>query len=204
MASNNTAAARAAADRAAAEAAARAEANRAAAEKVASDEAAAKAAASKPAPAKPAPVAAPTRALAPISVTRWSEAAFKQARHSITPEAETPREHLLNPAYFAHIAPKVNAHDIIEVRPADGAFYMELYVWAKGSNWLHVSELTSVERPTLSGLVAADGKFSIEFVDGARKYRVVRTADRAELASGFETPALASAWLDGNKAKVAA
>lgn len=146
----------------------------------------------------------PARALAPISVTRWSEAAFKQARHAIAPEAETPVEHLLNPAYFAHIAPKVNAHDVLEVRPADGSYYMELYVWAKGSNWLQVSVLRAIERPTLAAVPAADARFSIEFVDGAKKYRVIRAADRAELASGFETPEVANAWLDGNKGRLAA
>lgn len=145
----------------------------------------------------------PVRMLAPISVTRWSEAAFKQGRHAIAPEADTPLEHLLNPAYFAHIAPKVNAGDIIEVRPAGGLFYKELYVWAKGANWLHVSELVSIERPSMEA-VAADDKFSIDFVDGAKKYRVIRNSDRAELASGFDTPDIANAWLQGNKAKVAA
>ncbi|MCK1501498.1 hypothetical protein [Bradyrhizobium sp. 188] len=156
-----------------------------------------------PAAATPVP-AKPVRALAPISVTRWSEAAFKQGRHAITPDADTPVEHLLNPAYFAHIAPKVNSGDVIEVRPADNLFYLELYVWAKGSNWLHVSELRRIERPSMAAVAAEDGKFSIEFVDGAKKYRVIRNSDRAELSNGFETPEIANAWLAGNRSKVAA
>ncbi|MGY4295375.1 hypothetical protein ACVWXN_003470 [Bradyrhizobium sp. i1.4.4] len=129
---------------------------------------------------------------------------FKQARHAIAPEAETPVEHMLNPAYFAHIAPKVNALDVIEVRPADNSYYMELYVWAKGSNWLQVSVLRAIERPALAAVAAIDERFSIEFVDGAKKHRIIRKADRAELASGFETEALANAWLTGNLGQLAA
>lgn len=148
--------------------------------------------------------AEPVRNVPPLTVARWSEAQFKQARHAVTPEGGVLVEDLLDPAYFAHVAPKMNAGDIIEVRPADGAFYAELYIWAKGPSWLQVSLLKQLDRPGPAAVRSALKGFSIEFVEGVAKHRVVRDGDRAEIARGFETPAAANAWLEANKVRIAA
>lgn len=147
--------------------------------------------------------AAPARKVSPIIIARWSEAQFKQARHAITPEPGTVLEDLLNPAYYANIAPRVNVGDVIEARPADGAYYAEIYVWAKGPNWLHVSPVRYMERPPAAAAADTRG-FSIEFVEGPTKHRVVRDGDRAELARGFESADEANAWLKANLGQLAA
>jgi hypothetical protein len=152
----------------------------------------------------PEAAAAPPRTLAPLIVARWSEAQFKQARHAIAPEAGTPYSDLLSPAYYAHIAPKVNAGDVIEVRPADGSYYAEIYVWAKGANWLQVSELTKIAPPKSVALPSVNKAFSIEFVEGAAKHRVIRNSDRAMVAQNFDTVDAANAWLAENGSRIAA
>lgn len=157
-----------------------------------------------PKAAAPAAAIVPRKA-APLIVSRWSESQFKQARHAITPEAGTRLiEDLTDPAYYAHIASKVNAGDVIEARPSDGAFYAELYVWAKGATWLQVSLLKHLVRPGPSAVPAATKGFSIEFVEGAAKHRIVRDSDRAELARGFDSPDAANTWLEANKIRIAA
>lgn len=157
----------------------------------------------------PAPAAADKpvqreRILSPLVMSRWSEAAFVQARHAIRPEANTPYGDLLNPAYFAHIAPKVNAGDVLEVRPAEGTYYAELYVWAKGPSWLQVSELVKIERPQHSALPALNKAFSIDFVEGPAKHRVIRKSDSQVMAQHFDSPDAANAWLAQNAGRIAA
>jgi len=188
-------------------AAAEAETQAAAAPAPAAPPAAARVAEKPPAPAAAPvadkPVPAP-RKVAALTVSRWSEAAFKQARHAITPEAGTPVEDLLNPAFYANIAGKMNAGDIVEARPADGAYYLELYVWDRGDNWAQVGVLRALERPGPVAVPSTDDAFLIEFVDGAKKHRVLRKSDKAEVAHGFATVAAANAWLEHNRGKLAA
>ena len=162
----------------------------------------------KAAPAKVAvaPAVAPpiVRSNKPLILARWSEAQFKQARHAISPEPGTRYEEILDPAFFANIAPKVNSGDIIEVRPGDGSYYAELYVWNKGANWLQVSELKRIERPTAGLMPAANTAFSIEFVEGPHKHRVLRNSDRGVIAHGFDSPEAANLWLAQNLGRIAA
>lgn len=156
-------------------------------------------------PAKePAAEAAPARAVSPLIIARWSEAQFIQARHAIRPEVNTPFLHLLDPAYYANIAPKLNAGDILEVRPAEGSYYAELYVWGKGPNWAQVSLLRRIDRPADAALPSANKAFSIEFVEGPFKHRVIRNSDRAVVAHGFDSPDAANAWLLQNGSRIAA
>ncbi len=140
--------------------------------------------------------------MTPLIVSRWSEAQFIQARHSIKPEAGTAYEDLFDPSYFAHIALKLNVGDIIEVRPAEASYYAELYVWAKGQGWAKVSVLNKIERP--ADTVVAPKGFSIDFVEGASKHRVLRDSDRQVVAKGFDTPEAANAWLAQNAGRIAA
>jgi hypothetical protein len=167
------------------------------------------AAAAPPAPpvaAKPEatkPAAPPPRFVA-LNVSRWSEAQFKQSRHAVSPEANTPYLHLFDPAYFAHIAPKVNANDVIEVRPAEGSYYAELYIWSKGPNWLQVSELRKIDRPSSGVLPSVDKNFSVEFVEGPSAHRVIRNSDRGVVAQGFDSPETANTWLANNIKRIAA
>lgn len=144
------------------------------------------------------------RAISPLIVARWSEAQFKQARHAISPEANTDYLNLFDPAYFSHIAPKVNANDIIEVRPPEGTYYAELYVWAKGPNWLQVSEIVRIERPTTVALPSISKAFSIDFVDGPAKHRVIRNSDSQVMAQHFESIEGANSWLAQNANRIAA
>jgi hypothetical protein len=144
------------------------------------------------------------RAVKPLILARWSEAQFVQNRHAVRPEASTAYEDVLDPGYFAHIAPKLNANDIIEVRPAEGSYYAELYVWSKGPNWAQVSELKRIERPASGVLPSANKAFSIEFVDGPAAHRVIRNSDRGVVAQGFNSPETANAWLSANVKQIAA
>jgi hypothetical protein len=156
-----------------------------------------------PAAAAAAPAAA-ARNVTPLIVARWSEAQFTQARHAIRPEANTPYADLLDPGYYAHIAGKVNVNDILEVRPAEGSYYAEMYVWAKGPSWLQVSELVRIARPANAVLASVNQAFAIDFVDGPAKHRVIRKSDRQVMGQGFDSPEAANAWLAQNSGRLAA
>ncbi len=171
------------------------------------DAKAAAAAATSPAPAKPEKTAEALpvkRAVAPLIASRWSEAQFVQARHSVRPEAGTAYEDLFNPAYFAHIAAKLRAGDIVEARPAEGSYYAELYVWAVGPGWAQVSELTKIQRPAGVADASANKGFAVDFVEGTSKHRIIRLSDRQVMAKGFDTPEAAREWLAANAAQIAA
>jgi hypothetical protein len=154
--------------------------------------------------AKAVAAAPPARSVTPLILARWSEAQFTQARHAVRPEANTRYADLLDPAYWAHLAPKILANDVIEVRPAEGGYYAELYVWAKGPNWLQVSELRKIERPQHSARASGSKAFSIDFVDGPAKHRVIRTSDQQVVAQHFDSPEAANAWLGENAGRIAA
>lgn len=160
--------------------------------------------AEKPKVAAPAATAAAQRSVTPLIISRWSESQFTQARHAVRPEPNTPYADLLDPAYWAHIAPKVLANDVIEVRPAEGSYYAEFYVWAKGPNWLQVSELRKIDRPANKAMPSANAAFLIDFVDGPAKHRVIRALDSQVMAQSFVSPADANAWISQNVGRIAA
>jgi hypothetical protein len=94
-----------------------------------------------------------------------------------------------NPSTWAHVANKLADGDVIHVRTEDRAYYARLLVLSvtKQSAKTYVLEYHDLPRGVAvpKGYVAAWG--------GREKWRVMRVADNAVMASGFPTEAEAAA-----------
>lgn len=145
----------------------------------------------------------PGRNTQPITQSRHFLSEVVAARHSISPEADTPFEDVLKPGYFANIAARLRPTDIIEVRPEEGSYYAELFVWGAGKSHANVSTISYTRRPSGMTMKIVEG-FEIEFRAGPTMYRVIRTSDSKEIKSGFTNPDDATDWLIANRKQFAA
>jgi hypothetical protein len=91
--------------------------------------------------------------LAPkLTPDRFKEAEYTRRVWAMTPAAGTEVKHLLAPAYWSHVAAKLNPTDRIEVITEDNAWFAEILVISQGGHWAQVKLLRYVQ---LNGVAAA-------------------------------------------------
>lgn len=117
---------------------------------------------------------------------RFHEASFHHARHSAHPVEGTKFENILSDSYWSHVAAKINAGDIIEVRPEEGDYYAELYVQVKVGNNIKVHCIRKDDLPPIDQASNADD-YVVAHRGTHRQWCVVRKKDNAIIAEGFKT-----------------
>lgn len=121
-----------------------------------------------------------------------------------TPPAGTSLDDVLNENYWAHVAKKINPHDIIEIVPEDGAFYAKLIVTSRGSLWARVQKL---EHVVLGGVAPAKKPgedFEIGWAGPSDKWRIVRKEDKLVVSKNFASREDADKWLGEHIKEIAA
>jgi hypothetical protein len=157
--------------------------------------------------------------LAPkLTPDRFKEAEYTRRVWAMTPAVGTEVKHLLAPAYWSHVAAKLNPTDRIEVITEDNAWFAELLVMSQGGNWAQVKLLRYVQ---LTGVAAApeavvektsesvaeevtepttetpstDSQLTVSYGGIKARHRVIRKSDKAVLKDGFPTQAEAVKWM---------
>lgn len=118
--------------------------------------------------------------------------------HGVKPEA------LLDPAFWAHRAPKMKPWDEIRARAQDGTWMGRYLVLDSSRVWVRVKllEFHQLTSSDVSLTQASMGQLK-DFKDqhnvvfrGMHKWSVVRKSDKAVLHQGEEQKEGAAAWLD--------
>ena len=132
-------------------------------------------------------------------MTQLQPARLKFAEHErnlwfVVPEAGTPFEALLDPAYWAHVSAKFKPCDEITINAEDGAYYARLLVQDAGKLYAKVAQIEYVELDKVEvtqGGVALEGHF-VKWRGPIHKWCVLRGID--VLKEGM-TKAEATGWL---------
>lgn len=106
-------------------------------------------------------------------------------------------EQVLDPMYWAHVAPKLAMYDRIEVRVDTGEWMLDLIVIQNGRNFarVHVAAKHDFVTSSASAAPMQSIKHKVEFKGTHKKHCVIRIADSALLQEGFQTKELANEWL---------
>lgn len=141
-------------------------------------------------------VKAPPRPV--LNVDRLRGAEYERVIHVATPGEGHKLEDMIDPAYWAHVGPKLKPYDRIEVRAEDGTFYGELLVLACDRTWAKVHVLNwwelSTQDVAITEAAKASSKFEVRHTPGMR-WHVVRKEDRQIMHRDCQTRAEANTWL---------
>lgn len=107
------------------------------------------------------------------------------------PAAGTTPEQLLDPEFWTHVSGKLKPNDRIDVRPLDGAFFMELLVLSANRLHARVAPLIHVDleavNPEDMESPSASSGYAIRWVNPVAKFRITRLSDRKTVREGFDT-----------------
>lgn len=119
--------------------------------------------------------------------------------YAVTSDYGVTKEDILTPSYWAHVAQKLRARDIIRVLAEDGAFYAELLVTAADKTWAKVVITNFIDFNTEGKLTSEQvelvGKdYEVRFVP-TKKWCVIRKSDRAMVVESLHSKDDANSWL---------
>jgi hypothetical protein len=127
---------------------------------------------------------------------RFALAETKRLDYVMEVPAGVPLSRVMEPDYFAHIAPLLRQWFRIEVRAEDASYFAELLVRKVEKEAVHCWLLRSMDLGSQHKSAAPTVEdFKVEF-GGAHKWRVVRLSDQETVHKGEPTREDAEAWLD--------
>lgn len=124
------------------------------------------------------------------------EAEFARTVWTVKPEPGVTLEQLLQPESWAHVSKFLKPGSRVEVYPADGEWYAELYVRSSGDT---EAKLVVLQHYVFSAAKPADGDVEVKHRGETKKWSVVRKSDKAVLVEGLETRGLAEDWVKANR-----
>lgn len=139
------------------------------------------------------------RELRQITDGRVKEHEFVRRYWVATAEQGTEVEDLLDPAYWAHIAPKFTQYDRIEARVDDERWFAEFLVLGVGKAWVKLFLLNKWDI-TSKDAIAPNEDFTIQHKGPHLKWCVIRKLDSERIHEQAKTYEEALAWL-GNHLK---
>jgi hypothetical protein len=124
-----------------------------------------------------------------LSPGRLQPFAHRNQIHNLTAEENTPFEAVLDPQYYAHLAPKLRMYDEIRVTTDEGAYYARLLVLAVGQTWAKVRKLEFFDLMESESAAPADpmNPYYVKFRGPVLKWSMLRRADNAVIREGMET-----------------
>jgi hypothetical protein len=136
-----------------------------------------------------------------LTPARIKGAEFTRNVHVARVEVGVPREALLDPHYWMHVAAKMKAGDHIEVIPDDSSYYLELFVVAATKTSIKVQKINEVEFSENGSDVAESSNtdhpdYDIKWAGNVEKFQVVYKPDSKVLSSEHETKLEAAIWID--------
>jgi len=119
--------------------------------------------------------------------------------YATTSEYGVTKEDILTPSYWAHVAQKLRARDVIRVLAEDGSFYMELLVTAADKTWAKVVALNYIDfnksgKLTDEQVATVGNDYDVRFVP-TKKWCVIRKSDRAMVVESLHSKDDAKNWL---------
>lgn len=147
-----------------------------------------------------------------LTADRFKLAEHERNVYAITIEEGITRAQIIDPAFLAHVAPKLRPYDQVEVRCDDGTLFARLLVLQAERTWarVHVLEwhdlttrdvsLTKTAKDTQSGTPAAEvdheKEYQVVHKGPHKKWCVIRKADGAYIRDGEESKNAATTWLN--------
>lgn len=132
-------------------------------------------------------------------------AEFARQMFRVTPPAGTKIEEMLENDYWAHVAKKLNPHDILEVVPEDGAFYARLIVVNCAKLWAKMQKLEYVELGSKKAEGGTSDAFEAKFAGPMAKWRAVKKSDGSLLSpDSFSTRDEAEQYIEKYSKEMAA
>ena len=152
--------------------------------------------------AEEAAIATPAGARKPdppiLTADRLKGAEYERVIHTASPAVGHTMEHMLTPAYWAHVAPKLKPWDRVEVRAEDGTYYAEFLVLACDRTWARMHVLRwddlSTQDVSLTEASQASAAFEVKHTPNLR-WHVIRKSDRQIMHKEAQTRADAETWL---------
>ena len=133
-----------------------------------------------------------------LDTARFKPTDYEVADYSITVEMGTKLEDVLQPEFFANVAPRLTPYCKVRVRTDDGAWYAELLVLSVGRVWakttpLHCVDLTAGD----VDLTDADrsDKYRVQYRGPHLKWCAVNKESGDVLRDSMESKREATAWL---------
>lgn len=133
----------------------------------------------------------------PITRNNFSLADQVRTRFAVTVDPDSTLEDVLKEEATQHIAYELRPGFILEVMPADQAWYAELMVKDCGRNFAKFHTLRFVELVPTDPVGDADKSdaYTVSWGGPHQKHRVVRKVDGAILKDGFANKKDANAWI---------
>lgn len=137
-----------------------------------------------------------------LQPNRFAHSETVRLEYVATVPAGVPFSRVLDPDYWAHVAPLLRPWYRIEVRAEDGAYFGELVVRkaAKESAHCWVIRYVDLESQVVKARSPIASDFKTEF-GGAHKWRIVRLADGEVMHKGEASQSEAEVWLSAFLAK---
>jgi hypothetical protein len=119
-------------------------------------------------------------------------------------EEGTKIDDVLDPGYWAHIAPRLSRLDRVTVHLETGEWMLDLLVVDKDRNWAKMHVLHHYDLTKASEAVASpEAAFEVKWGGPHYKFRVIRRADKEVLSSGHADAEAGRAWLRAYEQTVA-
>ena len=146
-----------------------------------------------------------------LPAERFKLAEHERNVHIITIEEGITRAQLLDPAFLAHVAPKLRPYDQIEIRCDDGTLFARALVLQAERTWarLHILDWHDLTTRDVSLTKAAKGEqkdetaalnpadaYQVVLKGPHKKWCVIRKADGGYMREGETTKDAAKTWLD--------
>ena len=131
-----------------------------------------------------------------LDPSRFSLDEIANQNWTLTVEAGTSLEDVLNPSFMSNVANQLRPYDRIRVRVDTGEWYAELLVVQCGRVW---AKLTPIFTLKLAADDSADqeidSQYQIKFLGPHKKFCVVRNSDKESVKEQCATKQEAQAWL---------
>lgn len=130
-----------------------------------------------------------------LSPPRLKLAEFVRSHFRVEPEAGTPIEAVLDPAFLAHVAGRLGPGDRLEILPECMTYYAEALVVDATPLSARVQLVLGPVELAAGEQVLASDIFDARWISPAVRFGVIRKSDDAVMAKQFETKADAERWI---------
>lgn len=130
----------------------------------------------------------------PLVPARLQRVGYTNIDREVTVEAGVTLEDVLQPEFWAHVAPSLRPYDELRVRTDDGIWYAHLLVLWVGRAAAKVIQLYHVQLSTSDVDQSSDAGYTVAYKGPHKRYCVMRDKDNTYVKDGCQTKEEAFAW----------